>query len=103
MVVQKKALTPMLSGLLVTSNDLFPLCDHVEVELREQRDVRQHDGNQNVVEVEGHVEAIGHRPREDLVSRHPGQADVAAPQLPGDSDGVQGKEQCVPENDINKT
>ena len=82
----------------MASDDLLPLRDHVEVELREERDVRQHDGNQNVVEVEGHVEAVGHRPREEFVSRHPGQADVAAPQLPGDSDGVQGEEQRVPEN-----
>ena len=83
----------------MASDDLLPLRDHVEVELRENGNVRQHDGNQNVVEVEGHVEAVGHRPREEFVSRHPGQADIAAPQLPGDSDGVQGEEQRVPEND----
>ena len=83
----------------MASDDLLPLRDHVEVELREERDVRQHDGNQNVVEVEGHVEAVGHRPREEFVFGHPGQADIAAPQLPGDTDGVQGEKECVPEND----
>ena len=75
---------------------LLPLPDHVKVELREQRDVRQHDGDQHVVKVERHVEAIGHRPREDLVSRNPAQADVATPQLSGHSNGIQGEEQGVP-------
>ena len=87
-----------LSCLFVAPDHLLPLPDHVKVELREQRDVRQHDGDQHVVKVERHVEAIGHRPRKDLVSRHPVQADVAAPQLPGHSDGIQGEKQRVPEN-----
>ena len=85
----------------MASDNLFPLRDHVKVELREQGDVRQHDGDQDVGEVERHVELIGHCPREDIFPRNPGQADVAAPQLPGHSDGIEGEKQGVPANNYN--
>ena len=80
-------------------DDLLPLCDHVKVELREQRDVGEHDGDQHVVKVERHVEPVGHRPREDPIFGNAGQTDVAAPQLPGHSDGIQGEEQSIPESE----
>lgn len=59
-------------------------------------DVGQHDDDEAVVVVEGHVVLVGEPHGEHSRSAHERQSGVDGQQFPGDSQGVQDDEEVVP-------
>lgn len=75
---------------------LLPLSNHVEIELREQWDVGEHDEDEEGVVVEGEVVFVWESDRVQPCFLHGGQRGVDGQQLPGHAHRVQHNEERVP-------
>lgn len=89
------------ASLVVLFHDDLPvkhspsLPQHVEVKLREQWDVGQHDNDETVVVVEGHVILVGEPHGVHSTSAHNWQCSVNSEQLTDDSQWVQDDKEVV--------
>lgn len=78
------------------SNDLLPLSKHVQVELREYRNVRKHYSDKHVVEVKRKIETVWERDGVRMMFGNVGQTVEAAEEFSGHSQRVQPDKKGVP-------
>lgn len=89
----------LFAGLASSAQDLPPLGKHVQVHLREQRNVQQHDEPQEVEIGEGEVGRIGHLDAPLFGFAHVALGPEEAQQLTRHSDRIESDEGRVPEED----
>lgn len=89
------------ASLVVLFHDDLPmkhspsLPQHMEVELRKQWDVGQHDDDETVVVVEGHIILVGKPHGEHSSSAHNWQGSINGEKFADDSQWVQDDEEVI--------